>query len=128
MASAVDTLSVELRQFFEPLRRALVSPDDLAAFLRRFGFDFDGNEVVAAADQLGPMGASVLQLASTTRTALADGLDAEDLVTIADAARPLFEGLRTFHEAIWESSPARCRRRITRRRSSRCRKSCSTCC
>jgi hypothetical protein len=76
VASAVDTLFVELRQFFEPLRHALVSPDDLAAFLRRFGFDFDGNEVVAAADQLGPMGASVLQLASTTRTALADGLDA----------------------------------------------------
>jgi hypothetical protein len=100
VASAVDTLFVELRQFFEPLRRALVSPDDLAAFLRRFGFDFDGNEVVTAADQLGPMGASVLQLASTTRTALADGLDAEDLVTIADAAQPLFEGLRTFHEAI----------------------------
>lgn len=46
------------------------------------------------------MGASVQQLASTTRTALADGIDAADLVTIADAAQPLFEGLGTFHQAI----------------------------
>lgn len=100
MASSVDRLFVELRRFFEPLRLALESPDEFAAFLRRFGYDFDGSEVVAAADQLAPMAASVQQLASTTRTALADGLDAEDLVTIADAAQPLFEGLGTFNQAI----------------------------
>jgi hypothetical protein len=106
LASAVDTLFVELRRFFEPLRLALASPDELAAFLRRFGFDFDGSEVVAATAELAPMGESVRQLASTTRTALADGLDAEDLVTIADAAQPLFEGLGTFHEAISSVIPA----------------------
>jgi hypothetical protein len=106
VASAVDTLFVELQRFFEPLRLALASPHELGAFLRRFGFNFDGSEVVAATSQLAPIRASVQQLASTTRTALADGLDASDLVTIAEAAQPLFEGLGTFHQAISGIVPA----------------------
>ena len=65
-----------------------------------FGFGFDGSDVVAATSQLSPIRASVLQLAATTRIALSDGLDASGIVTIVDAAQPLFEGLRTFHQAL----------------------------
>lgn len=105
MASSVDTLFVQLRRFFEPLRLALVSPDELAAFLRRFGYDFDGSQVGTAANQLAPMATAARELASTTRTALADGLDVADLPEIADAAQPLFEGLGTFHESISGITP-----------------------
>jgi hypothetical protein len=105
VASSIDTLFTEFRKFFEPLRLALVSPDELAAFLRRFGFEFDGSQVSAAAGQLAPMAASIEELSETTSAALADGIDAADLVTIADAAQPLFEGIANFSESISNIAP-----------------------
>ena len=74
--------------------------EQLAAFMRQFGYGFDGADVSGAASQLGPLVTSVLQLGSTTRAAIADGIDAADLITIADAAQPLFEGLGSFHQAL----------------------------
>lgn len=103
--STIDRLFVELHRFFEPLAVALGSPDELAAFLRRFGYSFDGANMTGPAGQLGPMVTSFIQLGSTTRQALADGLDAADLITIADAAQPLFEGLGDFSQALSSLPP-----------------------
>lgn len=100
MANTTDRLFVELHHFFEPLAVALGSPDELAAFLRRFGYGFDGANMNGPADQLGTLVSSFLELGSTTRQALADGIDVADLITIADAAHPLFEGLDNLSQAL----------------------------
>jgi hypothetical protein len=100
MPSAVDRLFAELKRFFEPLGVVLASPEELAAFLRGFGLGFDRGEVADAAAQLAPMLGSMRRLSVTTRDALANGLDATDVVAIASAAEPLFQGIETFHEAI----------------------------
>lgn len=103
--AAVDQLFTELQRFFEPLSVALASKDELAAFLRRFGFSFDGADVTGPAEQLAPLRGSIRQLTATTNDALSDGLDASDLVTIANAARPLFRNLDTFHNAFSNLGP-----------------------
>lgn len=100
MASAVEKLFVELRLFFEPLSLALASPEEFAAFLRRFGLGFDNVDVAGPVDQLRPVRTAVLQLGSTTRTALADGLDVADLVTIANAAQPLFQAISNVRQSL----------------------------
>lgn len=105
MASAVERLFIELRRFFEPLSLALATPEAFATFLRRFGFLFDGADVTGTVGALAPARAGVLQLSAATRTALADGLDAADLVTIANAARPLFETIGKFHQSLSALAP-----------------------
>jgi len=103
--AAVDQLFAELQRFFEPLAVALASRDELAAFLRRFGLPFDGAEVTGPAGQLAPLRGTIQQLASTTNVALSDGLDAPDLIAIANAARPLFQNIDTFHDAFSSLAP-----------------------
>jgi hypothetical protein len=105
MASSIDRLFIELQRFFEPLGDAFASSDELAAFLRRFGYAFDGADVVGQFDQLSPIHTSLLDLASTTGNALADGIDAADLISIANSGRPLFQQLNSFNEAFSGLAP-----------------------
>jgi hypothetical protein len=129
MASALDRLFLELQRFVEPLGAALNSPGQLAAFLRGFGFAFDGGDVAGAAGQLAPMRAALLKLVATTRAAIADGLDAGNLADIAVAAQPVFQGLDSFPDAVSALAPrAHSRRRSSRGRWSTSPRSCSTSC
>lgn len=105
MSSTIDRLFVELHRFFEPLAVALTSPNELATFFRRFGLGFDEAAMTGPANQLGPMLTAFIELGSTTSDALADGLDAADLVTIADAAQPIFEGLGSFEDVLSSLTP-----------------------
>jgi hypothetical protein len=105
MASTVDRLFAELQRFFEPLGLALSSHGELAAFLRRFGYAFDGDDVADVVGQLAPMRASMVRLVATTRAAVANGLDAADVVAIADAAQPVFEGFDSLHAAVTALAP-----------------------
>lgn len=105
MSGVAGSLFVELRRFFGPIGGAVATPEDLAAFLRRFSFSFAGPDLVAAANQLGPMRQALVQLSATTRTALADSLDAADLVQIGNAAAPLFQGLASFGQALGGAVP-----------------------
>ena len=61
-------------------------PRILATFLRRFGFDLAGNDVVAAATQLEPMGEEIVDLGGVIRTAIANGMGVNDVVSIATSA------------------------------------------
>lgn len=105
MSSTIDRLFVELHRFFEPLAVALTSPNELASFLRRFGLGFNEADMTGPAAQLGPMLTAFIDLGTTTSEALADGLDAADLVTIADAAQPIFEGLGSFEDVLSSLTP-----------------------
>ncbi len=105
MSGVVNTLFVELRRFFGPISVAVASPQNLATFLRRFGFGFAGNDVVAATTQLEPMGQGIVDLGGVIRTAIANGMGVNDVVSIATAAGPIFQGLRTFHQALTGAVP-----------------------
>ncbi|RWC62377.1 DUF6603 domain-containing protein [Mesorhizobium sp.] len=100
MSGVISTFFVELRRFFGPITVAVASPQNLAVFARRFGYGLAGPDMVAAAGQLRPMGHSVVQLGGTIKSAVANGLRAQDVVAIGDAALPLFQGIRTFHQAF----------------------------
>jgi hypothetical protein len=100
MAGAVEKLFVELERFFEPLSRALATPEEFAAFLRRFGLAFDDANVGGPFGQLAAVRASILDLQDATETALADGLSAADLVTIATAAAPAFQSIAHFEQSL----------------------------
>lgn len=100
MAGAAGTIVAELRRFFEPLTLALSNPHEFAAFMRRFGFDLSGSDLNNAAAQLGPTRAALVDFAEQARTAAADGLDASRIAALANAARPLFDGIRTIGQAF----------------------------
>ena len=100
MASAVETLFAELQWFFEPLSLALESPQDFAAFVRRFGFALDDEDVAGALDGLAGLRDGALSLAEVTEDAVTDGFDAADVIAVATAAAPLFQGLGTLRQSL----------------------------
>ena len=105
MAGAVDRIIVELRRFFEPLSLALVSEHEFAAFMRRFGYDLGGGDVGSAIAQLAQVRPAILQMSELASQAAERGFDASEIAAVVDAARPLFDGLRTMSQAFSGVSP-----------------------
>ena len=106
MAGAADVIVVELRRFFEPLSLALASPNEFAAFMRRFGFSVGGTDVGAAATQFGGMRTAINQFGERCRSVIANDFDPTDVSAAAEAALPLFEALRTMPQTLSGLSPA----------------------
>ncbi len=106
MAGAADVIVVELRRFFEPLSLALASPNEFAAFMRRFGFSVGGTDVGAAATQFGGMRTAINQFGDRCRSVIANDFDPTDVAAAAEAALPLFEALRTMPQTLSGLSPA----------------------
>jgi hypothetical protein len=106
VAGAADVIVVELRRFFEPLSLALASPNEFAAFMRRFGFSVGGTDVGAAATQFGGMRTAINQFGDRCRSVIANDFDPTDVAAAAEAALPLFEALRTMPQTLSGLSPA----------------------
>jgi hypothetical protein len=106
VAGAGDSIVAELRRFFEPLILALASPHEFAAFMRRFGFNLGGGDLTGAVAQLTQSRTAMIDFAALARAAVANGLNASDVVTLANSARPLLEGLRTISQAFSGVVPA----------------------
>ena len=94
MPGAIERVLVELGAFFEPVADALDDPNDFAALLRRFGYNFDGPELSGAVAALGPMQSGVIALIDLAETAVENGFDKSDLEAVANAAQPVFEHAR----------------------------------
>lgn len=106
MADLIQTAAVELPRLFSPLLIALQDEEEFSVFLRRFGFAFGPETLTGAVQNLAALPTGVRGIAAAAQDALDNGLQAQDVVALFDAAVPLVSSLQSLFSSVQGIVPA----------------------
>ncbi len=100
MADLISASAVEIAAFFSPVRLAVEDELELTHFLRRFGYALPDGRVNAIVGNLAPLRDGIIALFEAAESATEGEVDADAILDLIAAARPLFSSLRSLDSQL----------------------------